>query len=75
MEISKIFNVTTNKQNVICPPDQVFNRQEFEFLLTIGGDLVDNEDEYNKLRTTLRNIGETEFYIIENLGATVTDRN
>lgn len=60
---------------MICPPDQVFNRQDFEFLLTIGGDLVDNEDEYNKLRTTLRNIGETEFYIIENLGATVTDRN
>lgn len=58
-----------------CPPEQVFVRPEFDYLLTIGGDLIDNEDEYEKLRTTLRNIGETEFYIHENLGATITDRN
>lgn len=75
MRINKIFNVTTDKQKVICPPEQVFVRPDFDYLLTIGGDLIDNEIEYDKLRTTLGNIGETEIYIQENLGATVTDRN
>jgi len=75
LKINKVFNVTTVIQKVICPPDQVFVRRNFDYLLTIGGDLVDNEDEYNKLRATLENIGETEFYIHENLDATVTDRN
>lgn len=59
---------------MICPPNQVFVRQEFDYLLTIGGDLIDNEDEYNRLRRILKDIGETEFYIKENLGATITDR-
>ncbi len=75
LDINKVFNVTTDKQKVICPPEQVFIRPDFIFLLTIGGDLIDNEIEYDKLRTTLGNIGETEIYIQENLGATVTDRN
>ena len=75
MDINKIFNVTTDKQKVICPPEQVFVRPEFDFLLTIGGDLINDEKEYDKFRTTLKNIGEKEFYIHENLGATVTDRN
>lgn len=75
MRINKIFNVNTEKHKVICPPDQVFVRPDFEYLLTIGGDLVDNEVEYSKLITTLENIGETEIYIHENLGATVTERN
>ncbi len=75
LEINKVFKVTTDKQKVICPPEQVFVRPDYDYLLTIGGDLIDNEDEYNRLRTTLKNIGETEFYIQENLGATITDRN
>jgi hypothetical protein len=75
LEISRIFNVSTNKQNVICPPDQVFAKQEFDYLLTIGGDLVNDETEYEKFRTTLSILGETKFYILENLGATITDRN
>lgn len=75
LRVNKIFNVTTNKQKVICPPEQVFVRRDFDCLLTISRDLIDNEVEYNKLRTTLGSIGETEIYILENLGATVTDRN
>ena len=75
MDINKVFNVTTDKQKVICPPEQVFVRPDFDYLLTIGGDLIDNEKEYDKFRTTLTNIGEAEFYIQENLGATITDRN
>ena len=65
----------TEKQKVVCPPDQVFKDQEFEYLLTIGGDLVDNVNEYDKFKKLLKSIGETEFYIRENLGATVTGRN
>lgn len=75
LDINRVFKVTTDKQKVICPPEQVFVRQDVDFLLTIGGDLIENEDEFNKLKTTLRSIGETEFYIYENLGATITDRN
>jgi len=75
LRINKTFKVTTDKQKVICPPEQVFVRPDFDYLLTIGGDLIDNEVEDDKLRATLRNIGETEIYIQENLGATVTDRN
>ena len=67
--------MATDKKNVICPPDQVFARPEFEYLLTIGGDLVEDEKEYDKFRELLRTIGETELYICENLGATITDRN
>ncbi|TJZ51831.1 hypothetical protein FAZ15_19990 [Sphingobacterium olei] len=74
MDIHKIFNVGIDQKNVICPPDQVFARPEFEYLLTIGGDLVDDEKEYDKLKKFLKTIGETELYICENLGATVTDR-
>jgi hypothetical protein len=74
-ERNKIFKVVTDKQNAVCPPDQVFAKLNFEFLLSIGGDLVTDENEYEKLWTLLRTIGETEFYILENIGATITDRN
>ncbi len=75
MDIDEVFKVAKDKQKVICPPEQVFVRQDYDYLLTDGGDLIGDEDEYNRLRTTLKNIGETEFYIQENLGATITDRN
>jgi hypothetical protein len=72
--INRIFNVGTNKLNVICPPDQVFIRRDFDFLLTIGGDLVTDEEEYEKFLGLLEKIGETEFYICENIGATSSER-
>lgn len=75
MDINKVFNIKSDKQQVICPPNQVFVRPDFEFLLTIGGNFIHDEKEYDKFRNTLRYIGETEFYIKENLGATVTDRS
>ena len=75
LDINKIFYVTTDKQKVICPPEQVFVRPDFDYLLTIAGDLIDDEIEYDKFRTSLIEIGETEFFIHENLGATITDRN
>ena len=69
-----IFKVGTDNENVICPPDQVFDRSDFDFLLTIGGDLVEDEAEYEKFIGLLKMIGEKEFHILENIGATVTER-
>lgn len=57
--INKIFNVSTDKQKAVYPPNQVFAKSGFDYLLTIGGDLVDDEKEYEKLKTALRSIGET----------------
>ncbi|MBC8155312.1 MAG: hypothetical protein H7Z72_20675 [Bacteroidetes bacterium] len=71
---NKIFNVATDKKNVVCPPDQVFVRTDFDFLLTIGGDLITDENEYEALKHLLERIGETEFYALENIGATLTER-
>lgn len=73
-DINKIFKVSTDKTNVICPPDQVFVNPNFDFLLTIGGDLIEDEKEYDKLIEILKRIGETEFYIRENIGISDTDR-
>jgi hypothetical protein len=75
IDVNKVFRVSTDKEHCICPPNQVFVDISFEYLLTIGGDLVDNEYEYDKLRLLLQNNGETEFYILENIGETVTNRD
>jgi hypothetical protein len=74
MDQSKVFKVPTAKTNVICPPAQVFLREDFDFLLTIGGHLADHEEEYQKLMQLLKHIGENQFYVLENLGATATER-
>jgi len=68
----KIFRVASNAKEVICPPDLVFNKPEFEIVVTIGGDLVEDEREYDRFRAILTKLGETEYYIRENLGATTT---
>ena len=31
---SEIFNISDNKSSVICPPEQVFQKKDFEYLLT-----------------------------------------
>lgn len=74
-DINTIFKVAADKQNVVCPPAQVFTRPEFDLLFTIGGDLVADGKEYDRLISFLKANGETEFYIRENIGATVTKRN
>lgn len=60
---------------VVCPPDQVFSQPEFNFLFVLGGGLFEDENEYNRFTKYLKNLGEREFYILENIGATVTQRN
>lgn len=69
----QVFRRSPSKENVVCPPDQVFVSPHFEFLVTMGGHLVENEAEFNSFLSLLREIGEDEFYVIENLGATVTE--
>jgi hypothetical protein len=69
---NKVFKSGQLQSNVICPPDQVFSRDTFNFLLTSGGHLAGGEDEYNKLMRALKSLGEKEFYVVENLGATQT---
>jgi len=72
INLNKIFRVASNAQEVICPPDLVFNNPDFELIVTVGGDLVEDEQEFDRFRAILTKIGESEFYIRENLGATIT---
>ena len=72
--VHEIFKVNKDKLNVVCPPKQVFLKSDFDFLLTIGGSLVGNAKEFENFKFLLKSIGETEFYVLENIGATVTER-
>lgn len=71
---SEIFQIAQSADNVICPPEQVFRNQDFDFLLTLGGHLVEDAEQYNRLMKLLNEIGESNFTIKENIGATFTDR-
>ncbi|WP_289061178.1 hypothetical protein [uncultured Zobellia sp.] len=68
-----IFRVSDSPYNVICPPDQVFRHSNFEYMLTSGGHLVEDASQYALLMDFLKEIGEKEFVLRENLGATITD--
>lgn len=70
----QIFRIAETKEDTICPPDQVFANPDFVFLLTIGGHLADGDDEYQKLMKLLKELGETEFHILENIGSTLTEK-
>ena len=68
-----LFRTGAGKQDVVCPPEPVFANTAFELLLMIGVGVADAA-EYGQFTQLLKSIGESEFYITENLGATVTDR-
>ena len=72
---SDIFYVAESAEKAVCPPEQVFKNQDFEFLITAGGHLVEDDSEYSDFMKLLNEIGETDFTVRENLGATLTDRN
>lgn len=65
---NNVFKISWDRNNCLYPPDQVFKKESFEFLLTTGGNLVDDEVEYQKLMTILKKLGETEIFIVENIG-------
>jgi len=71
---SDIFQVAKSSDKVICPPDQVFKNEDFEFLLTVGGHLVEDDTQYDDFMKLLIEIGETKFTVKENIRATLTDR-
>lgn len=68
-----IFRVSDSPEKIICPPEQVFQNSNFEYLLTSGGHLVEDTSQYGLLMDFLKKIGEKEFVIRENLGATITE--
>jgi hypothetical protein len=72
---SDIFYVAKSPDKVICPPDQVFRIRNFEFLLTAGGHLVEDDLQYDELMKLLIDIGESSFTVKENIGATRTDKS
>jgi hypothetical protein len=69
-----VFNISNNKERVTCPPEQVFLKSDFSYMITIGGHLVDDEVMYQNLMRCLEIIGEKDFFILENWGTSVTDR-
>lgn len=73
-DTSDIFFISASAEDVVCPPDQVFRNEDFDFLITAGGHLVEDHIEYHVFMMLLKEIGEQEFTIRENLGATITSR-
>jgi hypothetical protein len=71
---TSVFKISNTKENAIYPPDQVFLKQDFLYMLTIGGHIASNEAEYQKLMKCLNKLNEPDFFILENLGLTITDR-
>ena len=70
-QLKRIFMLGESKESAICPPNQIFVNPNFNFLLTTGGNLAEGEKEYENLMILLQEIGEKEFYIFENIGATL----
>jgi hypothetical protein len=72
--ITSVFKISNNKENAVYPPEQVFLKQDFQYMLTTGGYLASNEVEYQKLMNCLRKINEQDFFLLENMASTNTDR-
>ena len=69
-----VFKISNSKESAAYPPKQVFLKPDFLYMLTMGGHLVDNDVEYQKLMNCLKKLGEKEFFILENFGTYVDDR-
>lgn len=63
--ISVVFKTNQNGKADIFPPSQMFVNENFKFLIALGGWLVDNDQQYDKLMEALRNIGETRMHLLE----------
>lgn len=64
---NKVFKINSEGNESFFPPEQIFDKKNFEFLLTMGCYLADNETEYQKLMSFLRSLGETEIFIVQNI--------
>ena len=47
--ISIVFNTNQDGRADIFPPSQMFVNKNFKFLIAMGGWLVDNDQQYDKL--------------------------
>ncbi len=65
--------ILSKDDHVICPPEQVFTSREYYFLFTIGGYLVDNSNQYERLMALFKATGENNYLMYENFGATKSD--
>lgn len=63
--ISVVFSTNQDGRADIFPPSQMFANKNFKFLIAMGGWLVDNDQQYDKLMVALKNIGETSIHILE----------
>lgn len=54
------------ESQLILPPEQVFKNSNFSFLLTTGGSIAQNEDQYSQLMQLISTLGEKKFMIFEN---------
>ena len=72
--ITTVFKISNTKENVVHPPEQVFLKSDFMYMLTIGGHIAGTEIKYQNLMNCLKKFNEKDFFIHENLGATITDR-
>jgi len=71
---TSVFKISSIKKNAIYPPEQVFLKQNFRYMLTIGGHIADTEIQYQKLMNCLKKLNEQDFFILENLGTTIADK-
>ena len=69
---TNVFRISNTKEKAVYPPEQVFLKLDFHFMLTKGGHITENEFEYKKLMNCLRKLNEKYFCILENLGTIVT---
>jgi len=71
---TSVFKISNTKESFICPPEQVFLKSDFIYMLTIGGHLARKFDEYQNLMNCLSKLGEKDFFILENFGTYIDDR-
>ncbi|MCL2040987.1 MAG: hypothetical protein FWG84_02955 [Bacteroidales bacterium] len=71
---TSVFKISNTKEGAIYPPEQVFWKQDFLYMFTIGGHLVGSEVNYQKLMHCLKKFNEKCFFILENMGTVITDR-
>lgn len=71
--LNTVFSMSADDKKCIHPPEQVFANPDFKFIISVRGLVVD-EEHYNSFIQLLKEIGETEFYILEHIGVTKTDR-
>ncbi|PKK36795.1 hypothetical protein BWI96_10515 [Siphonobacter sp. SORGH_AS_0500] len=64
---NKVFEINSEGVGQIFPPDMVFKKREFKFLLNMGGDLFNSEIEYISFMNLMKELNEKYVHIHENI--------